>query len=519
MKKLLIFILAVIMAVSVSGCGKNTDPNALVANNAGEVEGYNLAIYTSKPDTLCPILSKNESNINMLDIVYDSLVRLNDKLTAEPCLAESWSVSADGKVWTFNLRRDVLWHDGSGFGANDVVYTVNQIKNSEDSIYRYHVSNISDISAEGQHTLKVSLSDPWPGFVNLLYFPIIKNGGEINRDAFKPVGTGSYKFEDRNEGTAYYLVRNDNWWGGKALTGTINVKILPDNETALHSFNSGVVDITMADVDNRSRYVNSAAATYTLLNSNEFTFLGINSSDGALQFAEVRKAISKVVDREKIVNDGLLGYGTAATVPFHPEWELCGGKTFATAQNIDGAKAVLKDNGWTAQSGYYTKVVEETAYSTDFRILYNEDNALREYIAQEVKKNLESVGIRASLEKVPYEDYTTRIAEGDYDIFVGSYILSPDLELSFMVGGGNIFGFSDEKMTGAINKARMKDPADMKSAYSGVISAFEELNPVVGICFTDKILVHSNKLQGELYSSCFDVYRGIEAVQKGVAEE
>lgn len=517
MRRILVFVLALLVIISVAGCGKNTDPNSLAANNAGEDEGLVFSVYTSKPDTLCPILSKNQANINMLDIVYDGLVRINDKLTAEPGLAESWSVSADGKKWTLNLRKNVLWHDGSAFGANDVVYTVNTIKNSEDSIYRYHISNISVIRANGQDVVEIELSQPWPGFINLLYFPIIKNAGEINPQTFKPVGTGSYRFEDMHRANEYRLLRNDKWWGGKPLTDAINVKILPDNETALHSFGSGVLDITPAEGRNWSRYVNSATAGFTALNSTEFTFLGINSSKDALQFTEVRKAISKAINREKIITDSFMGYGSAATVPFHPEWDICEGRQFDTAQDIDGAKAILKDNEWLAGGSYHTKTIDETAYSTDFTLIYNEENEAREAIASEIKKNLSYAGIRVVLEKLPFEDYRARIISGEYDLFVGSYALSPDLEFSFMVGNGNVFGFSNEKMTEAINSARTESADDLARVYSGIITEFEELNPVVGICFADKILVHSNQLKGTLNPSCFDVYRGIETVQKGVA--
>ncbi len=514
MKRLLAFLMATMLVFATCGCGKDSKKN----NESGKktVDALELSIYSYKPDTLCPVLSRNEANIQMLGIVYEGLISLSDTLYPDPCLAESWSVSEDGIWWTLALRQDVLWHDGTVFDSDDVVYTVNSIKKNEGSIYSYNVSNIKSITAKGHAEIKIELFDPWANFVNLLYFPIIKSGTmELDAADFVPVGTGPYSFEDRNEGNVFCLVRNDEWWGEKPATKTIAVKMLPDNDTALYAFGSGSIDLTTTEDMSWGRFVDPVSASYTTMPTPVFHFLGINHKNETLALPEVRKAISYAVNREEIISEVMTGYATAATMPVHPKWFMCGEKEFVTKQNNNAARKELQENGWELADGIYRKTGEETGHTAVFKILYNEDNAQRESVAAIIKKNLEELGFGITVEKVTFEDYQTRISEGDYDMFVGSYIISPDADFSFVTNEDNVFGYADEAADKAIENIRKKySISGIEEGYGAVIDRFEESVPIVGLFFEDKIMVYSNRIKGDVAPSYFDVYRGIETLRK-----
>ncbi len=516
MKRICAFMLAVLLAFSVGGCGNKQKNNTGNKNYEKVKSGDEISIFSYKPDTFCPILSKNEANIQMLGIVYDGLISLSDSLYPEPGLAESWSVTDSGETWTIALRKDVKWHDGSKFDAEDVLYTVESIKNAEDSIYSYNVSNIKEIRANGSFELEIEVVEPWANFVNLLYFPIIKrSSGAIDSQNFKPIGTGAYRLEDRNEGNILYLVKNKDWWGGEAATDVITVKLLPDNDTALYAFSSGSIDMTIADDMNWGRFVDPASASHTYVPTPIFHFVGINHQNTVLGLPEIRKAMSLVLDREKMIDEVMTGYATASAMPIHPDWFMCGEKKLDSKQNIDLAKEILLKNAFESENGILTKRVDDEILRTEFKLIYNEENLVREELAKLIKENLGELGFNISLESMPFEEYQTRISEGDYDLFVGSYVISPNVDFSFVLGEGNLFGFQNDEMTNAINKLKTKySISGIEEGYGTVIEKFEELNPVVGLFFENRIIVHNNRIKGEISVSYFDIYRGIEALRK-----
>ena len=514
MKRTLALFMAALLMLTMCGCDKKSKINTEQSKKPSDTA--EISIYSYKPDTLCPILSKNEANIQMLGIVYEGLISLSDSLYPDPCLADSWAVSDDGKVWTITLRQDVLWHDGSAFGADDVIYTVNQIKKNQDSIYFYNVSNIKSIKSSGRDGLEIEVNEPWANFVNLLYFPIIKQGTEeINPTVFTAVGTGPYIFEDRNEGNVFYLVKNERWWGKIPETDCITVRMLPDNNTALFAFSSGSIDMTLADDMNWGRFADPVLSSYTTMSTPVFHFVGFNHKNDALALPEIRRAISYAIDRTKIIEETMMGYATASTMPIHPKWFVCGDKEIETTQNKKAAEKALTDNHWELSEGVYKKTVEEHRLTTDFKILYNEENANREAIAKLIEKQLEEQGFSIALEKVKFEDYQTRLNDGEYDMFIGSYVVSPEIQFSPITAEDNIFGFTNEKMLEAQNGLKTKySISGIEEGYGAVIDCFEELNPVAGLFFEDKVMIYNNRIKGEVAPSYFDLYCGIETLRK-----
>ena len=162
-----------------------------------------------------------------------------------------------------------------------------------------------------------------------------------------------------------------------------------------------------------------------------------------------------------------------------------------------------------------TAHVRKKEYKTEFRIIFNKDNEHRKNIAELLKKSLEPMGFKVVVQGVDYEEYSERIENGNYDIFIGSYIVSPELKFSFILGEGNVFRFTDDKMNSAIENLKNKRSiSGIEGGFDGLIKSFEELNPVIGLFFEDNILVYSNRVEGEIKSTYFDLYRGIENLRK-----
>lgn len=516
-KRTVALILVLILAAGFAGCKDETPrPSAEKSDTNDSV----ISIFSFKPDTLCPIASSNEANIRMLGIVYEGLIELSDNYTALPCLAESWTAANESAEWTLNLKKNISWHTGETFTAKDVVYTVNQIKKLENSPYAYNVSKIAQIEAVGDYTVKITLSASSANFINLLYFPIIKNGDdEIDTINYQASGTGPYVLEERNDGNIYYLTANDKWWGGRVVSDTIQVKMLPSEDTALYAFGSGSIDLVLAENMDWGKFVDYSETEYTSVATPIYTFVGINHKSPQLAMPELRKAISLALDREELIEEVRQGYGVAASSPVRPEWFVCQELKLDLKQNIEKAKSHLEENGWKLSGSTYHKVSDGVEYKASFNLLVNEENTMRQNAAGLILKQLESAGIKVNIVKASYEEYTKRIAEGNYDAFIGSMSLGPDLDFSAFVAENNIFGFSNDVMLSLSEVMQKKQKqTDIKNSYMAFANRFEYENPVIGLYFENSVMIYSKQLKSDVKPSYFDVYSGIENLQKGAGE-
>ena len=144
---------------------------------------------------------------------------------------------------------------------------------------------------------------------------------------------------------------------------------------------------------------------------------------------------------------------------------------------------------------------------------------MRENIARIISKNLEEFGIRTDIIRVSYDEYQKRIAEGNYDAFVGSVILPPNMDFSDIFGEGNVFNFADEEMQFVMKDMQTKTDADaIKAGYAEFMNLFEQINPVVGLFFEDSVMLYNKKLTDEIKPTYFDIYQGIENIEKREAK-
>lgn len=505
MKKVFCIIMLILAMTVVPSCRYGNEPPK---ETDSEEINNSITIYSLKDDTLCPVLTDNDANRQMLGIVYESLVNLKSDMSADGVLAESWSVSPDGLSWTFNLRKDVKWHNGESFSAEDVIYTINQIKNAQPVSYSYNVNRIIKAEAVGDSVV-ITLSEPCPLFVNLMTFPIIKKADEdVDRESFYPIGTGSYIFPEKTEGNVYSLKRNELWWGGKAKLDEIKVKILPDIETVAYSFSSGNIDIADARWG-QSKQTGIGDLRKTPCPLPVYDFIGINHKDLVLKNQEVRKAMSQAVKREKIVNDIFAGNGIKANAPVRDDWFLSESKGEYKADSISAENLLLK-NEWKKDGGVYSKKTQSGVLKLEFELIVNEENSSRINIAESVKLDLEAIGMNVRVVPLPFEEYEKRISSGDYQLFLGSVMLPDDIDLSFLMGNGNMFSYEDENMDKILSDIKNSQNRDkVIENYGRFKNQFITRMPIVGICFENFDMIYSKKVKGELEPTMANRYIGI----------
>ncbi len=505
MKRAFIIFMAVLMCFTVSCGGSEAEKKENKTESKDEI-----TIYSLKDSTLCPIIADNDANRQMLAIIYESLVRIKDNMEAEGVLAENWKVDEGNIKWTFELRSGVKWHDGSSLEASDVVYTVNQIKANPSSSYYISVSKIASAEAEGNRVV-FGLNEPCANFANLMTFPIIKRESmSTGAENFSPCGTGAYIFADDSAGNVYYLKRNENWWGGKAKTKTIKVKLLPDKETVMYSFSSGTVDIANADADQQGKFMNNSWVKSVSCPTTVYNFIGINHNKPILAVNAVRKVIDKGINRKKIITDIYAENAAMARCPIRENWFLNGDFADDFRFDAEDVQKIAVPLEWEKKDGIYYIKIEDREYKAEFELIVNEDNANRRNIAENVKLDLANAGIAVNIVSLPYEEYESRIKEGNYDLFVGSVMIPDDISLDFLLGGGNMFSYVSDEMTELLSIAKSATGKEnITEAYGNIRKKFNEDIPVVGLYFENFNMFFSPEIAGGLMSSPNNIYDGI----------
>ncbi len=201
-------------------------------------------------DTLDPILFTSSIDYGRGRLLYNNLCRLQEDLTAGPELAESFEANADATEWTFKLRTDVEWHDGSKFSADDVIYSMNRhLGEKSTSKAKVLVADVKEWVKDDASTVRAVLGAPnaeLPVILGTFHFKIVKNG---TTDFQAPIGTGPYTLKEFKPGVRSVHVRNDNYWGsGGPYVDEFEVFGITDNVARVNALISGDVQM-MGNLD------------------------------------------------------------------------------------------------------------------------------------------------------------------------------------------------------------------------------------------------------------------------------
>ncbi|XRD23380.1 ABC transporter substrate-binding protein [Lysinibacillus fusiformis] len=186
-------------------------------------------------------------------MVYESLVAYNDDGTITPKLAESWDISEDKTAYTFHLRKDVTYSDGTAFNADNVIRNFDAVLANRDMhSWMGMVNHIKEVVKVDDSTIRLQLDEPYYPVLNELAFVrpfrfLGDNGfpdGDATNDSIQSaIGTGPWVLTDYKKDEYAVFSRNEQYWGEKPLVDKIKVKIIPDSESLSLAFENEELDV------------------------------------------------------------------------------------------------------------------------------------------------------------------------------------------------------------------------------------------------------------------------------------
>lgn len=464
-------------------------PTAKAEGNAAgpPVRGGTLIVAIDpEPSALTATFNNQYSNRTISANLFDGLLKYDDNYQPQPNLAESWTVSPDGKTITFKLRPGVKWHDGKPFTSEDVRYSALEVWKKVHSRGRSTFATLEDVETPDPLTAVFHLSAPSQVILNAFdsaesqVIPAhIFAGTDLrtNPANAQPIGTGPFKFKKWQRGQYVELERNPDYWQPeKPYLDRVIYRFIPDASARSAALESGEVSyipfagIPFADIERLkqnpqlnfdSRGYSYAAQTY---------FLAFNLRNKYLENPKVRQAFAYVIDRQKLIDTVWYGQSKPEESPISSSLtRYFTNDTPHYNYDIEKANQLLDEAGFKRQ-----------ADGTRFTLRLYTDPASSQalLVGEYLRQALNRVGIK--LQYLPLDNATfTRKIYTDYDfdvVFQGwGVMLDPQMGLTRVydskaqmkgVPYANAFAYSSPEMDEIIHRYSSEvDPEKRVKAF------------------------------------------------------
>ena len=471
-----------------------------------------ISLGIAEFDTINPILSTNKHVQEISRLIYDSLFELDEEYKLTKCLVKDWAKTSE-TTYLIKIRNDIKWSDGQEFTVDDVLYTIDILKQTA-SIYAYNVQYVIRADKIDEETLQLTLDHEIPFFEYNLTFPILSKkyyeGQEFSTTEKNnnPIGTGKYKITQNNN-DEIILNKNENYYGNKLTLETINITKYASLGDLYNAFKLGKVDLLTTNNINIQNYIGTMGYNIKEVAGREFDFLAINTQNAILSNKEVRQAISCAINKENIVATVFNNKYKIASYPLdYGNW-LKGEET-TLSYNIAQAKQILEENGWTYKNNKWQKTINYITRTINIRLVVQASNSIRLSVAEAIKTNLEEIGIKVTLVKASDNQYQNYLQNKNYEIILmgTTESLSPNLETYF--GTNNFANYSNQELETILNEIKNITKEELlQEKYTRINQIYNEEVPYIGLYNSYYAVISSWNLKGNITANWYNIFTDI----------
>lgn len=450
--------------------------------------------------TLDPSQVLDGESAKVCDMIYDTLVQYRDDTTdIEPALAESWDGSADGLTWTFRLREGILFHDGTPFDADAVVFSLSRPNALSGSIYEEFISAITAIDA---FTVQIKLKSPYAPFISTIAgteFSIVSPaavahfGEDIGHN---PVGTGPFKFVQWDRNDQIVLDANEAHWSGKPVLDRLIFRSIPDNAMRLMELQMGNIHVMEFPNPDDLPLIQADPGFEVLSQlSLNVGYLAMNMDKPPFDDLRVRLAINHAINKIEIVEHLYQGLGIPAKGPIPPTLWSYDDSIEDYAYDPELAKRLLADAG-------YPDGFETTLWALPVPRPYIPDGAA---LAEIIQAELRNIGIEASIVTDDWGSYLERTENGEHDMAMLGWSAGgdPDNFFYYLLSKTtaqkpalNIAFYRSDEMQAVLERARTSVFRDERiQLYQQAQAIFHRDVPWVPLAHAQRLLVIDRRVQ------------------------
>lgn len=457
------------------GCGKEK-------GTVTETKKPEKLIYSQSSEsvTLHPHEATDVYSRRVISNIFDRLIETDEELKIVPGLAESWE-QIDPLTLKFNLRKGVKFHNGEEVTSEDVKYTFENAKKSAKVGTLY--SMISEVETPDKYTVIIKTNAPsgslmhhlthiTASILNKKYYESTENTNQ------NPMGTGAYSLVEWKPGSHMTLKRNDEYFRGKPAIETVEVRVIPEENSRVIAIETGEHHIT-GDIDSigRRMLAGHKDATIHEISSLGVAYMGINTEKGALKDVRVRKAIAMGIDRDSMIEAVL-------------------GKTIEKANSLLGPGVV----GYSKDTKVFEynpeeakKLLAEAGIETLDLTIVTSNNDLRKQMAEIMQAQLKDIGINIKIEILEWATFLNTTGSGKADLFMigwsnssgdADYGMTPMLHSSMKGNSGNRSFFDNAEFDALLEAGKVElDPVKRAAIYDEAQDLMNREVPILPIYF------------------------------------
>jgi len=464
-----------------------TAPVDKVLPAPGEEPAYGdwlVRAMLDEPGTLNPITATDVYSELVDSLVMESLLDLDiESQELKPLLAQSWEISPDHLTYIFHLRKDVKWHDGKPFSADDVIYTLEKILDPKvDSAHiRIYYIDCTEYKKLDDYTVLFRWRKPYFKALEMLgtmwIIPkhILDDGTDFNKHPYgrNIIGTGPYKFLKWETGKKIELVRNKDYWGKQPYVDRVVFKIITDENVALQAFKQGEIDtvsLTPTQWMKQTNYpefykkANKIAYDYP-----QFGYIGWNLRRAPFHDKNVRKAMTMLLNREAILKNILFGLGKVVSGPFYINTINYDQSVKPLPYDPEQAKKLLDDAGWSDHNN--DGIRDKNGKDFRFEFLMPSGNQDMEKIATIYKEDLAKAGIIMEIRQLEWAVFLQNIQEHKFDACTLAWAMDFDTDpyqiwhssMADVKGSSNHVGYKNPEVDRLIEIARQEFDRDKRA--------------------------------------------------------
>ncbi len=499
---------------------ENSSAPEATESESGTVS-QSITLLYSAADTFNPYTAATDINRRLCRLLYEPLVKLDDKYNTVYSLAEA--VALNGTECTVQLKK-AYFSDGSPLTAEDVLYSFRLAKDGT-SEYSHRLYEAASAAVRDSQTLVITLTRADPYFEKTLDFPIIKKGSDklTNSDGVlaAPTGCGRYKLNEKGDG----LVTNEYSVGSGRQISEIRLINAPDAEAVSHYVEIGAADMYYSDISDGS--ILRMSGKKVSVNLNRLVYIGVNLSDDRLAVNEVRQAISSGLDRTELCSDGYYNNAVAASGFYNPAWdEVRAVQNINLRANSEITVENLEQIGYNKTDGTGIRM-NAAGRKLKFTLLVNSENRMRASAARLIAKRLSEYGISVTVVEKSFADYKAALEAGSFELYLAEVELTPNMDLSCLVteGASAAYGIkqapaaanTETEENGGTEGVKSTSAEIVSGVYSGAntiadaAAVLQTELPVIPVCYRTGVLFYNDKIENVNNSSECDIYFSIDS--------
>lgn len=398
-----------------TGCGTGAAAGDGAAGSRGQENETGIVCYVGHgfwDGSLDPVKGSFSYGY---DFISNGLVRVNPKAEYEGDLAESWEISEDSLAYTYHLKKGIQFQDGSGFRAEDVVFTYQTVMENQGQNGEVDLSKVEKVEAVDEYTVKFTLKEPYSPFLDsTAQLGIVPKDG-YDSAAFDqmPVGTGPWKVVQYDAEQQLIVEANEDYFEGAPEIKRVTFVDM-DNEAAFSNARSGQLDVVMVQPSYAAESVEGMhmekletmdvrnislpcrePGTFTNANGEQVEVGNPVTSD-----VSVRKALAIGIDRQQIIENAFHGVGKPAV-----GWtgNLIWGNTAEYEDSrAEEAKGLLEESGWADTDG--DGIREKNGVECAFEVYTPADEQDRYMLAAAAAESAADLGISITVKQATWDE-------------------------------------------------------------------------------------------------------------------